>query len=519
MAGKSHAGEALKQVAIGSCTQRATEAGERIVAMGGNAFDAAVATGFHLMISNPLMCSLSGGGFATIKTRGEMPVVLDFFNAMPGKGLPKSRLGGNARTISLPYGPGIDVISGHSSIGVPGTAKGLDYLSRHYGALPLKEVLQPTIEDARKGLPLNKTAAKWIRISAEKLHWYTDYSKSLLSTPGGNVPKAGDVLKNPDLADTLEYMGDQGIDTLYLGEIAQRMVETVQADGGIVTASDLAEYDIILRQPLQAEMDRFLVYSNPPPSVGGCSIIHILRAMAHLDITTLTPELYSKIGIILHGALSDRFSAFEGKKADLEKLYGITLDDYILEKYRHILPSPNTTQLSTVDNLGNICSLTMSMGYGSGVAIPGTGIFMDNSLGELELNPLGFHALEPGERLVSNMSPTIAQSADELLAMGSPGASRISTALAQVLFNIIHLKMPLEQALATPRIHWEDEKILFEKGIQVERSLFPETWEVVEFSEMDMYFGGVQAVALHKGKVEAFSDPRRSGCAKVITLK
>ncbi len=513
-------GEQPKQVSIGSCTQRATQAGEHIVAMGGNAFDAAVATGFNLMVSNPLMCSIGGGGFATIKTRGEMPVVIDFFNAMPGKGLSKDRFGKNTRTISLPYGPGVDVISGHSSIGVSGTAKGLEYLSKHYGSLPLKEVLQPTIEDARQGVPLNKTVAKWVQISAEKLHWYTPYSKSLLSTPEGKTPKEGYILKNPDLAETLEYIGNYGIDEIYHGEIAKKIVETVQEGGGIVTAQDLAEYDVIIRNPIRAEIDGFLIYSNPPPSVGGCSIIHILKAMAHLNINTMTPDIYSKIGIILHGALSNRFSAFEAhktnQKIDLEKLYGITVDDYILEKYKNIIPSPNTTQLSTVDDLGNICSLTMSMGYGSGVAIPGTGIFMDNSLGELELNPLGFHALEPGERLVSNMSPTIAQSSSELLALGSPGASRISTALAQVLFNIIHFKMNLEQALAKPRIHWEDEKVLFEKGIELERELLPENWETIEFGEMDMYFGGVQAVSLQHGKTQAFSDPRRSGCAKTI---
>ena len=160
-----------KHIAIASCTPQATRAGQCIAEHGGNAFDVALAVAFNLMVSNPLMCSLSGGGFATLKTSRSKPQVLNFFSSMPGKGLPPDRFGQNLKQISLPYGPGIDITYGHATIGVPGTGKGLHYLYEHYASLPLDELLAPSIADARQGVPLNKALGYWISVSGEHLHW------------------------------------------------------------------------------------------------------------------------------------------------------------------------------------------------------------------------------------------------------------------------------------------------------------------------------------------------------------
>ncbi|EKE03895.1 MAG: hypothetical protein ACD_20C00134G0022 [uncultured bacterium] len=509
-----------KKVAVASCTPWATEAAGRIVEAGGNAFDAAICAAFELMISNPLMCSIGGGGFAAIRSSNDEVKIVDFFDSMPGMGLDKSLFGKNAKVVDLPYGTGIQVISGHASVGVPGTLKGLEHISQQYGCLPLKEVLQPAIENARTGVPFNSPMARYIAISAEPLHWFTEYSKKLLSTPQWEIPKEGYLFKNPDLANTLDLIGQYGSDIVYKGDIAQNIVNEIQSGGGIITLEDLQNYDVIIRQPLFAEYGRYKIYTNPPPSVGGSTIIQMLKVISKLNLTEYNPAIVSKLGKIIHTALNDRYSRIEEGRKNPSKYFELTEDDYILEKYKNILPSASTTHVSCVDDLGNACSITMSIGYGSGVAIPGTGILMDNVLGELELNPLGFHALDPGERLVSSMSPTIAydELKNDLLVLGTPGASRIATSLTQVIVNINNLNMSIEKALNEPRVHWEDNKFALEEGREFDESEIPAEWEIVRFPGRDMFFGGVQCVRLSQGgNLNAASDPRRCGKGRVFS--
>lgn len=478
------------KIAIASCTPCATDAASQVALSGGNAIDAAVAGAFDLMVSNILMCSIGGGGFATVKTPGKDPVVFDFFDAMPGIGLNKSEFGKNIRKVRVPYGIGIDVITGYSSIGVPGTAKGLELIANRAGNLPLKESLKPAIAHAKGGIPLNATVAYWLSISAEKIHWLTEYSKSLLSTPDGAIPKEGFFLKNPDLARTFEIIGDEGTDPIYRGEIAKSISEHIRQGGGLVTTEDLRNYQVIERVPLSVKYGKYDIYTNPPPSVGGKSLVHMLEAVSNLGFKGYTPDTAAKIGRIIHTALSNRHSK-----------------------------TPNTTQISCVDDLGNACSITMSMGYGSGVAVPGTGIFFGNTLGEPELNPLGFHALEPGTRLVSSMAPTVCVDSgnNNLLVLGTPGASRIAPAIMQTVINIADLGLAINDAVSRPRIHWEDGKLVAESNLDINESLVPDEWEIVKFDDINMYFGGIQCVSLSReSSLEAVSDPRRCGKSTVV---
>lgn len=504
--------------AIASCSQNATAAGEEILKSGGNAFDAAVACAFNLMVSNPLMCSIGGGGFAAVKTQDDDVKILDFFDAMPGKGLDKSCFGQNINVISLGYGNGVDVISGHSSIGVPGTVKGLELISKRYGKMPLKEIIAPAIDDAISGVPLNATVAKWLTLSSEKLHWQTTYAKQLLSTKSGKILQAGDNVKNKDLANTFELIGQYGSDIIYKGDIAKKISEIVLADGGIITQKDLAEYQVIERSPIRVKYGDYYIFTNPPPSIGGITLAQMLKVVNMSDIKDYSKENVAKLAKIINIAISNRYSTIKGESTDVQELYKLTDNEYIFEKYKNILPSANTTHLSVVDKDGNCCSITMSMGYGSGVAIDGTGIVMDNVLGELELNPLGFHALTPGDRLVSGMCPTILtnKQMNDLIVAGTPGASRITTALLHTIINLCTLDKFLEDSVLAPRIHWENDMLSFERGIGIDENLIPSEWKIIEYKDRNMFFGGVQCARLKDGVFEAASDPRRSGISRLV---
>jgi len=506
------------KVAIASCTPYATDAAAKTALRGGNAFDAAVAGAFDLMVSNPLMASLGGGGFATVKVPGKEPVVFDFFDVMPGIGVHKNEFGKNIRTVSVPYGIGIDVITGYSSIGVPGTAKGLELVAKNFANLEMKEILAPAIRHAREGVPLNATVAYWIGLSAEKIHWFTDYSKSLLSTDKGQVPTEGYLMKNPDLADTFEIISKEGTDIIYTGDIAKKASELIREGGGLLTLEDLKNYQVIERKPLAAKYGNYKIYTNSPPSVGGLTLTQMLKALSSLEYKGYDPDMVSKMGRIIYTALNDRYSLFKQGIRDFNALHQLVEDDYVTEKYANIVPSPDTTQISCADDLGNACSITMSIGYGSGVALEGTGIYFGNILGELELNPFGFHALDPGMRLVSGMSPTIVfdEKSKDLIAIGSPGASRIAPAIMQTILNISDLGLSIEDALKMPRIHWEDGKFVIESQMEVDMTHIPDDWEIVKFDGLDMYFGGVQCVRLNKGTLTAASDPRRCGKSMVI---
>ncbi len=502
-----------KKIAVASCTPSASESAVKVFEAGGNAFDAAVCAAFDLMVSNPLMCSIGGGGFAAVKPAGSDDVkIIDFFDAMPGKGLPKSAFGQNMKTTKLPYGTGIEVISGHSSIGVPGTVKGLEFVSKNYGRIPLSESLKPPAENAIKGVPLNATVAYWLSLSAEKLHWQTEYAKKLLSTEKGEVPPKGYLMKNPDIANTFELIGQYGSGVIYKGDIAKSISDEVLSGGGIITRKDLETYDVIIRNPLKVKYGDYLINTNPPPSVGGSTMVQILKVASKLGIEDYSPENVSKLGRIIYSAFQDRFACFKEGMDYEEKLYNMLSDENILEKYKNISSSSNTTHLCCIDDLGNACSITMSMGYGSGVGIEGTGIVMDNVLGELELNPLGFHALDPGNRLVSSMSPTIAISNNDILALGTPGASRIATSLANIFINIVKCGKDIESALHSPRIHWEDDKFSYEYPLVVNEKLLPNDWEIVKFDKLNMFFGGVQCVQLQNDiTLKGASDLRRNG--------
>ena len=506
-----------KGLAAAAGTPYAAQAAAEVYAAGGNAADAAVAAAAAVSVTEPLMSSIGGGGFALVRKPSGEAELIDYYDAMPGKGLPESAFGagGHPLSVVLKYGAGVNSTVGAASAAVPGALRGWEALLERHGTLPLREVLQPAVRLARRGFVLCKTSGFWFAVAEEVLA-LTPETKSTFFTGGkeDRVYLEGETLRFPDLADTFEAVGEEGVDLFYTGELGRELSEYILHLGGIITEKDLAGYRAEIRAPLAVGYHGATVYTNGPPSAGGPTLAQMLRVISAYDIASLPgPEYVRLLSGAMRRALADRATAYTEGSENAHIAERLTSEEYAREQRQSIFGSPNTTHLSCVDSSGLAVSVTASMGYGSGITIPGTGIWMGNTLGEPELNPKGFHALAPGERLISSMSPTIMDSGDGgLVALGSPGASRIPTAILQTLVGVLDFGMPLETAVEHPRLHAEGDLFAYETGAP--KADLDSYGNVLAYDEPSMFFGGVNAVRLSpEGLFEAAADPRRSGGA------
>jgi gamma-glutamyltranspeptidase/glutathione hydrolase len=493
-------------------TPYAAEAAAEVFRTGGNAADAAVAAAAAVSVTEPLLSSIGGGGFALVRDPNGDVELIDYYDAMPGKGLPASAFGagGNPQTVVLKYGAGVNSTVGGASVAVPGALRGWEALLRGHGRLTLAQTLAPAIRLAREGFRVCKTSAMWFEVAQEVLKLTGETRKNFFD--GDRVYLEGEEMRFPELADTLEAIGEGGADLFYEGELARRLSSYILETGGIITERDLAEYEAIIRKPLAAAHGPGIVYTNGPPSAGGPTLAQMLRVVSGYDLAALPEADYARVMAgAMRFALRDREIAYVDGAENEIVARRLTSEEYAREQRRRIFGSPHTTHLSCVDAEGYVVSITATMGYGSGLVIPGTGIPMNNTLGEPELNPKGFHSLAPGERLISSMSPTMfCSEEDGLMALGSPGASRIPTAILQTLVNVLDFGMPLEAAVLAPRFHAEGDLFAYEAGARTDD--LDRYGQVLVYEEPSMYFGGVNAVRrTPEGLFEAAADPRRSG--------
>jgi gamma-glutamyltranspeptidase / glutathione hydrolase len=493
-------------------TPYAAAAAADVYRAGGNAADAAVAAAAAVSITEPLMSSVGGGGFALVREPGGHAELVDYYDAMPGKGLPDSAFGagGNPHVVILKYGAGVRSIVGAASSAVPGAPRGWETLVRRHGRLSLTEVLAPAIKLAREGFQVCKTSGMWFRVAEEVLRLTEEARKNFLK--GEGVYQEGEEMRFPELADTLEAIGEEGADLFYEGDLARSISGYILKMGGIITEQDLAEYEAIVRQPLSVVYGAGEIFTNGPPSAGGPTLAQMLNIISAYDLASMSEEEYMKVMTgAMRYALEDRETAYTEGAQNARVAERLTSEMHAARQRRRIFGSPHTTHLACVDAEGLAVSITASMGYGSGIVIPDTGIPMGNTLGEPELNPRGFHALEPGERLISSMSPTVVSSEEGgLISLGSPGASRIPTAILQTIVNVIDLGMPLESAVFAPRFHAEGGLFAYETGAR--KDDLDRYESVLAYEEPSMYFGGVNAVRRTPEWVfEAAADPRRSG--------
>ncbi|MDP8940146.1 MAG: gamma-glutamyltransferase family protein [Actinomycetota bacterium] len=492
-------------------TPYAAAAASEVYQAGGNAADAAVAAAAAVGVTEPLMSSIGGGGFALVRAPGGAELI-DYYDVMPGKGLPESAFGagGNPKTVILKYGAGVRSTVGGASCAVPGVLRGWEKLLARHGRLSLAEVLVPAVRLAREGFLLCKTSGLWFQVAEEVLQLTDETRKNFYK--GERPYLEGEEVQFPELADTLEAVGEEGVSLFYEGQLARRLSGYIRKMGGIITERDLAEYEPVVREPMAVEYGTGRMYTNGPPSAGGSTLAQMLKVVSAYDLATMSDEDYVRVMAgAMRLALADREAAYTEGDDNERVAERLTSEEYAKLQRQRIFGSPHTTHLSCVDADGLAVSITASMGYGSGLVVPGTGIPMNNALGEPELNPKGFHALRPGQRLISSMSPTIVSSEEGgLISLGSPGASRIPTAILQTIVNVVDFGMSLEEAVMHPRFHSEGDLFAYEAG---SRTANLDSYErVLSFEEPNMYFGGVNAVRqTPEGVFEAAADHRRSG--------
>src|SRR5918998_652544 len=496
-------------------TPYAAEAAAETYRAGGNAADAAVAAAAAVGVPAALVSSAGGGGFALVRDTTGRAELIDYYDAMPGKGLPASAFGagGAPQTVILKYGAGVRSIVGGASSAVPGALRGWEKLLGRHGRLGLKEALAPAVRLAREGFDLCRTSGLWFQVAEEVLELTDETRKHYYK--GDRVYLEGERMRFPELADTLQAVGEGGVKLFYEGELASRISSYMLKMGGIITEKDLAEYQAVVREPMSVSYGAGAMYTNGPPSAGGPTLAQMLKVVSAYDLVAMPDAEYARlVAGAMRLALEDRDNQYLEGARNGEVARRLTGEGYAAEQRHRIFTSfgsPHTTHLSCVDADGLAVSITASMGYGSGLVVPGTGIPLNNSLGEPELNPRGFHALDPGERLVSSMSPTVVSSAEGgIVALGSPGASRIPTAILQTLVNVLDFGMTVEDAVLAPRFHAEGDLFAYEDGGRA--ADLRRFGRVLPYEEPNMFFGGVNAVRLTtEGAFEAAADPRRSG--------
>jgi gamma-glutamyltranspeptidase/glutathione hydrolase len=503
------------QVAVAATGQQALEAGLAVADDGGNAVDAALASALVALVTEPGMVSIGGGAFVSVWPADGEPVVVDGNVEMPGRGLPSDRFGQGVREVVTDYGGGLTMHAGHGSVATPGIVPSFAVATDRFANLPWARLLEPAVAAARSGYPMSSAAARYLAFTADKLFEHRE-AHALVTRADGSLLDGGELTHNPLVADTLEQLAVEGPRLFSHGAVARALVADMADHGGLITAADLASYEPVVRPAYQLAVGDWHVATNPPPAVGGPMLAIMLGELARRGQWTWADAIE-----IQRAVLSYRKSIHDLSENLTDA--GRTLLQSVGEQgLAAVRGSSSTAHVSAVDSAGNACAITMSSGYGAGMTIPGTGILLNNTLGELELNRRGLHSAHPGTRLASNMAPTTARADDgRALAIGSPGADRITTALMLVLGQAFLRGADLKEAIADPRLHL---RLLDDGGCRVEYERDPGIAAAVaasglqghEYPEPHMYFGGVGA-AYHfpSGGLQAAGDVRRAAATGV----
>jgi len=460
---------------------QSAEAGASILRLGGNAVDAAIAAVLASFAAESPLTGFGAGGFIMVHGAAGETTLIDFFVSAPGKGGVER----GAELVPVPVHFDAETVQtfyvGPASCGVPGTAAGLERALERFGSVPLPELAAPAVRLAREGAEVNAQQAYILEILSP-IHNRLEGTRELYA-PGGSQLVEGDLIRFPELADALELFAAEGSGPFYRGEVAAALAEHVTEGGGILSTEDLASYEAVERDPIRVPFRDTEVLTNPPPSSGGTLIAHSLGQLERLGERSGPEQLVAAM------------EATSEARADL---------------------LGSTTHISVIDGEGTCASVTCSNGSGSGVLVPGCGVILNNMLGEEDLNPLGFHKIEPGRRVTSMMAPTVVLRDGEIeLGLGSAGSNRIRSAILQTIVRAVEQELGAEEAVAAPRLHFEAGLVQAEPGIddaalaRLEQRGMP----VARRPQINLFFGGVQAVARdHRtGALSGGGDPRRGG--------
>ncbi len=397
------------------------EAGAQALREGGNAVDAAVCAALASFAVESPLTGFGAGGFMMVHDGGET-TLLDFFVAAPGRdGVERG-----AELVPVQVHFDVETVQtfyvGPVSCGVPGTAAGLEQALRRFGTMPLAELVKPGVRLAREGALVNHEQAYILDI-LEPIHARLPGTRELYA-PDGRTLREGELFRFAELAEALERFGAEGAEPFCRGEIAEELSAYVIERGGTLGAADFAGYEVIEREPIRASFRGTEVLTNPPPSSGGTLIAYCLGQLERLGESSGPEQLVAAM------------SAANAARGDL---------------------LGSTTHISVLDRDGMCANVTCSNGSGSGVLVPGTGVILNNMLGEEDLNPLGFHSIPPGRRVTSMMAPTVVLRDGEIeLGLGSAGSNRIRSAILQTIVRAVEQSMGADEAVRAPRLHFED---------------------------------------------------------------
>ncbi len=506
----------MSRTVISAPSAAAAEAGRIVADQGGNAVDAATAAAIASMSTELGIVSPGGGAFITIWPPDDDPVVIDAYAEMPGRGRPSTKPVSTDR-VRMEYGGGMETVVGWGSVATPGAFAGFEMASQLYGTAPWPDLFDPTITVLKDGFTVSDASGYYLGYAHEVIYGWDGETAPLFHRSDGSPVRAGDVVVNLDLASCFEAVATHGAELLYRGELGALLVQASEDRGGLITRVDLEEYAPILRTPSRVTLRGWDIATNAPPAVGGIVLAALLTLADRRDLDGWSAGNVARYADIQNAVFSFRRTTLDG---ETDRVEGSSLLERLAESgdLQAIHQSPSTVHVSAVDDTGLACSITSSAGYGSGAVIPGTGFGLNNSLGEIELTSEGLHALTPGTRLLSNMAPTVARSSSGgVMALGSPGADRITSAIASVLMNHIVCGMDIASAVGQPRIHAEmvdgTATLAVEPG--VDTSLV-EDLVIRTLPRHSMYFGGVQ-VAVYNGEsaLVGVDDPRRAGAVRI----
>ncbi len=539
------AAESPKQAAIASAHPMATEAGHRILAQGGNAFDAAIAVSSTLAVVEQQSSGIGGGAFWLLhRAKDGKNVMIDGREEAPAKAFADMFLDENGDVIR-------DLaLNGPLAAAIPGEIAGFEHLAKHYGTLPLSVSLQPAIEAAENGFPAYPRIIKTIERKAKVLQRYP--ASAAIYFPNGEVPKEGQLIIQKDLAKTLKAVAKHGKAGFYEGKVAKKMVKAVQKHGGIWTLDDLKNYTIKEREPITTNYRGHQLVTAAPPSSGGIAIATILNILSAWDLTEMDLEFRAKrihlITEAMRRAYRDR-SIYLGDSDFVKVPIQLLTHPYYAAGLRSsisphkALPSEllpgiadnpkgeDTTHFSIIDTAGNMVSatLTVNTGLASGFIADGTGVLLNNEMDDFSAKPgepnafglIGDDAnkIEPGKRPLSSMSPTFVFSEDKVAVLGTPGGSRIITMVLLGLLDYFD-GHDVHSWVSKPRYHHQylpdrlyTEKDAFEQNII--DALTAKGHEVVVSKGQ---WGNMHAVSWDKktGEVDAASDPRTTTGSAVV---
>ncbi len=482
------------------------EAGADALRDGGNAVDAAIAAMLASCVAEPMLTGLGAGGYMLVSPpEGREAVLLDFFVEAPGRGADPDALG-ELEPVEVSFGDVNQVFNiGPASVGAYGTIAGVDEAARRFGSMPLARLAAPAARMAREGVAVNAQQAYVLQI-LDPIARSTPEAAAVFA-PGGRLLREGETLRDPALADALERLGEEGAAPFYTGEVAADVVSWVGERGGALTLDDLSAYRVADREPVRASYSGREVLLNPPPSAGG---ILIAYALGRLERSAGPPSPRELVEVM---------EAAQGQRTP-DFLRGLAEEGFLerfLAQAARRAGRGCTTHISVLDEAGWACGVTCSNGSCSGVVVPGTGLHLNNMMGEQDLNPQGFHLHEPGRRMPSMMAPTVVlRDGRAELVLGSGGSNRIRSAILQTIVNVLDRDMGAPAAVQAPRLHFEDGIVYVEPGIET-AEIERDGYQVARFGAPNLFFGGVHAVERipATGALSGGGDPRRGGAVAV----